>query len=123
MFADASAALSRSLGGDGDSERGVKRVSSSRFLAIRGERFGSTGVDGGDGTEGSGDDGDGARRRERTLVVGDDMNGGKLELIGGSRIMTNNVHSQFDMSIVDIRQVKMKMESRKVRANAHLKIC
>ena len=112
MFAAASAALSRSLGGDGDSERGVKRVSSSRFLAIRGERFGSTGVDGGDGTEGSGDDGDGARsgdggdgarRRERTLVVGDDMNGGKLELIGGSRIMTNNVHSQFHILIVNIR--------------------
>ena len=100
MFAAASAALSRSLGGDdvydGDSERGVKRLSSSlsrkfsliaaRFLAIRGERFGSTGVDGGgDGTDG----GEGARCwRERTLEVGEDMRGGKLELIGGNRIMT-----------------------------------
>ena len=98
MFAAACAALSRSLGGDvyGDSERGVKSVSSSRklssrFLAIRGERFGSTGVDGGDGTEGGGDGGDGgdgARWRERTLVVGEDMRGGKLDFVGGIRIMT-----------------------------------
>ena len=95
MFAAARAALSRSLGGDvyGDSERGVKSLSSSRkfssrFLAIRGERFGSTGVDGGDGTEGGGDGGDGARWRERTLVVGEDMRGGKLDFVGGIRIMT-----------------------------------
>ncbi len=60
----------------------------THFLAIRGERFGSTGVDGGDGTEGGGDGGDGARRRERTLVVGEDMRGGKLEFVSGSRIMT-----------------------------------
>ncbi len=105
MFAAASAALSLSLGGDvyGDSERGVRRVWSSsrkfssmkayaaRFLAIRGDRFGSTGVDGIDGAEGGsaggdcGDGGDGAKWRERTLEVGEDMRGSKLEFVGGSR--------------------------------------
>ncbi len=110
MFAAAFAALLHSLGGDGLSDCRVRRLELSKllsssscvceacFLDSRGEHFGKDEALSADDASEGGDGG--AQWRANTIEVGNNMIGGKLDIVGGSNKMPFSVIVSM---IVDIR--------------------